>query len=398
MESVEKEADREVNREDNQNTGRKDNRDAGSDRKKILITDDSELNRTILINILGDDYDVVEATNGEEAIAILKDQGDTIDLLLLDYVMPKMDGFQVLNEMSRFRWKVDIPVIIISAENDQSFIVKAYELGASDYITRPFNSILVRHRVESIMRLHLNEKKMVDLAVSQITEKHQNNSMMVHILSGIVEFRNGESGRHILNVQTITEMLVREFMRISDQYRFSEEEIVMIPTAAALHDIGKISIPSSILNKPGALTHAEFTVMKAHTTEGYTMLRSIKTYRDKPLIQMASGVCRWHHERFNGKGYPDGLVGDDIPIAAQIVSLADVYDALSSERCYKKAYSHELTMRMILKGECGVFNPLLIECLKNLANVIPERLRDASPERAYKEDIQRIIENTLRSE
>ena len=365
-------------------------------RRKILITDDSEINRMILIEMLEKDYEIIEAGDGEEALTILKTQGDSIDLLLLDCIMPKMDGFAVLAEMDRLWWKVDIPVIMISAENDQEFIVRAYKLGAVDYITRPFNSVIVRHKVDGIMRMHIHEKNMVELASSQIIEKHQNNNMMIHILSGIVEFRNGESGQHILNVQTLTEMFMRELLNITDEYRITEDDMNLIPKAAALHDIGKISVPSSILNKPGALSSSEFTVMKAHTTEGYTILRSIEAYKDDPLIMMASAVCRWHHERYDGRGYPDGIAGDDIPIAAQLVSLADVYDALTSERCYKKAYPHEMTVNMILRGECGKFNPVLIECFKNLADDIPERLSNASSERAYKETIQRIIENTLR--
>ncbi|HAV00618.1 MAG TPA: two-component system response regulator [Lachnospiraceae bacterium] len=365
-------------------------------RRKILITDDSEINRMILIEMLEKDYEIIEAGDGEEALNILKTQGDSIDLLLLDCIMPKMDGFAVLAEMDRLWWKVDIPVIMISAENDQEFIVRAYKQGAVDYITRPFNSVIVRHKVDGIMRMHIQEKNMVELASSQIIEKHQNNNMMIHILSGIVEFRNGESGQHILNVQTLTEMFMRELLNITDEYRITEDDMNLIPKAAALHDIGKISVPSSILNKPGALSSSEFTVMKAHTTEGYTILRSIEAYKDDPLIMMASAVCRWHHERYDGRGYPDGIAGDDIPIAAQLVSLADVYDALTSERCYKKAYPHEMTVNMILRGECGNFNPILIECLKNLAKDIPDRLRDASSDRAYKETIQRIIENTLR--
>ena len=365
-------------------------------KRKILITDDSEINRMILIEMLEKDYEIIEAGDGEEAVDILKSQGDSIDLLLLDCIMPKMDGFEVLAEMDRLWWKVSIPVIMISAENDQAFIVKAYKLGAVDYITRPFNSVIVRHKVDSIMRMHINEKNMVDIASSQIIEKHQNNNMMIHILSGIVEFRNGESGQHILNVQTLTDMFMRELLNLTDKYRISEDDMNLIPKAAALHDIGKISVPSSILNKPGALSGSEFTVMKAHTTEGYTILRSIEEYKDDPLIIMASGVCRWHHERYDGRGYPDGIAGDDIPIAAQLVSLADVYDALTSERCYKKAYPHEMTVNMILRGECGQFNPVLIECLNNLEKDIPDRLRDASSDRAYKETIQRIIENTLR--
>ncbi len=370
--------------------------DSQKERRKILITDDVKVNRLILMNMLESDYDIIEASDGKEAVDILKREGDTIDLLLLDCVMPNMDGFEVLTEMQRLWWKVDIPVIMISAESDQAFIEKAYKLGAVDYITRPFNSVIVRHKVDSIMRMHLNEKNMADIATSQIMEKYRNNNMMIHVLSGIVEFRNGESGQHILDVQILTDMFVRELLNMTDKYHITEKDMYMMPMAAALHDIGKISVPSSILNKPGALTSNEFTVMMAHTKEGYSILRSIKDYRSDPLIKMASGVCRWHHERYDGKGYPDRISGDDIPIAAQIVSLADVYDALISERCYKRAYPHEMTVRMILKGECGVFNPILIECFKNLVDEIPERLAGASAERAYKEDIQRIIEDTLR--
>lgn len=366
-------------------------------KRRILITDDSDINRMMLVEMLSQDYELMEAADGDEAMEILKEHGDTIDLMLLDCVMPKMDGFSVLMEMDRLWWKVNIPVIMISAENDQSFIVKAYKLGAVDYITRPFNAEIVRHKVDSIMRMHLYERNMVEIATNQIIERHQNNNMMVHILSGIVEFRNGESGQHIMNVQTLTDMFMHELLNITDKYHLTQEQMTLIPTAAALHDIGKISVSSGILNKPGALTNDEFMVMKAHTIEGYTMLRSIDAYRDDPLILMASAVCRWHHERYDGRGYPDGIVGDDIPIAAQLVSLADVYDALTSERCYKRAYPHDLTVRMILDGECGTFNPLLLQCLRNLADVIPQRLADESSEQTYREDIQRIIENTLRA-
>ena len=366
-------------------------------RQKVLITDDSDINRMILKNILEEEYDVLEAEDGVKALEVINEHKGMIDLVLLDCVMPNKDGFQTLSEMNRLWWQEDIPVIMISAENDQAFIVRAYKLGASDYITRPFNAIIVKHRVDSIMRMHMKEQQFADIAASQIIDKHQNNSMMIHILGGIVEFRNGESGLHIMHVEALTSMFMRELINVSDIYRFTPEEMSMIPTAAALHDIGKISVPYNILNKPGRLTDEEFEIMKKHTVAGFDMLTSIEAYKDDPLIILAGQVCRWHHERYDGSGYPDGIKGEAIPIAAQLVSIADVYDALTSKRCYKVAYSHEDAVRMILNGECGQFNPLLIKCLENLADTIPERLtKDWSSDVLFKEDMHRIIENTLR--
>ncbi len=366
------------------------------ERQKILITDDSEINRMILKNILEEDYDILEAADGIEALKVIDEHKGMIDLILLDCVMPNKDGFQVLTELSRLWWKEDIPVVMISAEDDQAFIMRAYKQGASDYITRPFNAMIVRRRVDSIIRMHMKEQQMADIAAAQIIARHQNNSMMIHILGGIVEFRNGESGLHIMHVEALTDMFMRELMNISDKYELTSEEMSMITTAAALHDVGKISVPYNILNKPGRFTQDEFEIMKQHTTAGYEMLNSIEAYKDDPLIKMASVVCRSHHERFDGNGYPDGFKGDDIPIAAQIVSIADCYDALTSKRCYKDEYSHEDAVRMILGGQCGQFNPLLITCLKNLQDTIPERLNDAvSSDRLFEEDMHRLIEDTL---
>ncbi len=362
----------------------------------ILITDDSDINRMILMDILGEDYEILEAADGEEALSIVEERADAIDLILLDCVMPKVDGFQVLLELSRNPHKRDIPVIMISAENDQAFITRAYKLGAVDYISRPFNAAIVRHRIDIIMRMHRKEQYLAEIASREIIAKHQNNSMMIHILSGIVEFRNGESGSHILHVQTLTDMLMHEMLNTTDQYPLTDEEITMIPLAAALHDVGKISVPYKILNKPGRFTDEEFEVMKNHTVAGYEMLNAIEGYKDDPLIKLSAQVCRWHHERYDGKGYPDGLVGDAIPIAAQLVSLADVYDALTSERCYKPPYSHDQTILMILDGDCGIFNPILLKCLQNLAPEIPARLANTSVDDSFREDITRIIEKTLR--
>ena len=347
--------------------------------------------------MLEDDYEILEAESGKEALRIVKQKKEAIDIILLDCIMPDMDGFQVLQELRRVWWREDIPVIMISAESDQSFIVKAYQLGALDYICRPFNAVIVRHRVDTIMRMHLKEQHLANVATSQIMDKHVNNHMMITILGSIVEFRNGETGQHILHVQNLTDILMRELLKVTDKYPLTDDEISMIPTVAALHDIGKIAIPYHVLNKPGRFTEEEFELMKTHTTVGYDMLTAVPSYQDDPLINMASKVCRWHHERFDGKGYPDGLAGDDIPIAAQLVSVADVYDALTSERCYKPAYSHEQAMEMINKGECGIFNPILLQCLNNLGDNIPEMINNSSAEEMFREDVYRIIENTLRA-
>lgn len=366
-------------------------------RPLILITDDSDINRMILADMLEDDYDILEAEGGKEALKIVSEKGNAIDIILLDCVMPDMDGFEVLAELERNWAKEDIPVIMISAENDQNFIVKAYQLGALDYICRPFNAVIVRHRVDTIMRIHLKEQHLAKVATAHIMDKHANNHMMINILSSVVEFRNGESGQHILHVQNLTDMLMRELLRVTDKYPLTDEEISMIPTVAALHDVGKISIPDHVLNKPGRLTEEEFNLMKTHTTIGYDMLTELPAYQKDPLIHMASQVCRWHHERYDGKGYPDGLVGDEIPIAAQLVSIADVYDALTSERCYKPAYTHEKAMQMINDGECGTFNPILLQCLNNLGDRIPKMLNNSTAEEMFRDDIYRIIENTLRA-
>lgn len=365
-------------------------------RSKILIVDDAEVNRLILRNMLEDSYDIEEAVDGEMALEMIEEKKDELDLILLDCLMPKKDGFEVLRELSRRWWKEDIPVIMISAERDEAFVVEAYKLGAVDYIPRPFNAVIVRHRVNSIMRMHLREQQLSEIAAAEIMAKHENNNMMVHILSGIVEFRNGESGMHVIHVQALTDMFMREMLNVTDRYPLTDEERSMIPMAAALHDIGKISVPYHILNKPGKFTDEEFEIMKKHSVAGYEMLNSLEAYRDDPLVKLSGKVCRWHHERWDGKGYPDGLRGDDIPIAAQLVSLADVYDALTSERCYKKAFPHGKAVEMILGGKCGVFNPVLMECFENLKDELPERLNSLTISRVFEEDIHRIIEKALR--
>lgn len=337
---------------------------------KILIVDDSEMNRVILSEMLGTEYEIVEASDGSEAIAILQEYSVEISLVLLDIVMPVMDGFEVLAVMNNKRWIEDVPVIMISAETAPSYINRAYELGVTDFISRPFDALIVRRRVVNTIMLYSKQKKLVGLVADQIYEKEKNNSLMINILSHIVEFRNGESGLHVLHVQTFTDILLKALMQKTEKYNLSNSDISLISNASALHDIGKISIPEEVLNKPGRLTDEEFKIMKTHSSVGADMLDKLPFHKDEPLVKVAYEICRWHHERYDGRGYPDGLKGDDIPISAQIVSLADVYDALTSERVYKKAFDHDTAMNMILNGECGTFNPILLECLKDSAENI----------------------------
>ena len=356
--------------EQKQNTGKMEK----SNLPQLLVVDDSEMNREILKEILGKEYRILEACDGEEALKMLEQYGTEISLVLLDIIMPKMDGFEVLAYMNRDKWIEDIPVIMISSEGSESYIRRAYELGASDYISRPFDAKVVYQRVINMIKLYAKQRRLIHLVTDQIYEKEKNNRMMTGILSQIVEFRNGESGLHVLHINILTQLLLEKLMRKSENYDLSWSQQHMIATASALHDIGKIGIDEKILNKPGKLTKEEFEAMKQHTIIGARMLDRLEMYHDEEMMKYAYEICRWHHERYDGKGYPDGLKGEEIPISAQVVSLADVYDALVSDRVYKKAYSHEKAMEMILNGECGMFNPLLLECLVEIQDKVCKEL------------------------
>ena len=342
---------------------------------KILIADDSAMNRAILVEMLGDGYDVIEAENGREAVRVLQSAPE-IDLLLLDIMMPEMDGFEVLEQMKRYGWIDEIPVVMISAENGSAYVERAYDLGATDFISRPFDMAIVRRRVTNTLMLYTKQKQLVGLVARQVYENQKSNNLMINILSHIVEFRNGESGSHVLHIHTATELILNHLVKKTDKYKLSAADIAMIGTASSLHDIGKINIPEEILNKPGRLTKEEFDIMKTHTTIGAHILENLPFQQDEPLVKVSYEICRWHHERWDGRGYPDGLKGEEIPIAAQVVALADVYDALTSERCYKKAFDHDTAVRMILNGECGTFNPLLMECLTEVADELHRALTD----------------------
>lgn len=338
-------------------------------KQKILVVDDSEMNRELLSDMLQKDYEVLEACNGREALEILKEYGTGIALMLLDIIMPEVDGFEVLSVMNRENLiDDDIPVVVISSADSDEVIQRAYELGAADYISRPFDARLVYRRVFNTITLYTKQRRLLSLLTAQINEREKNSHMMVNnILSHTVELHNGESGRHILHVRRLTERILEWIVQKTDRYVLTTSDRERIATASTLHDIGKIAIDDKIINKPGRLTPGEFEQMKKHTVIGADLLNRMEEYRDEPFIRTAYQICRWHHERYDGRGYPDGLKGDEIPIAAQVVSLADVYDALVSDRVYKKAIPAEEAVQMILRGECGEFNPLLLECLRDQA-------------------------------
>ena len=367
-------------------------------KEKILIVDDSELNRAILADMLGEEYDIVEAENGLEGVAILQKMGPELSLVLLDIVMPQMDGFGVLDTMNQNHWIDDIPVIMISAESGSRHIERAYELGVTDFIARPFDALIVHRRVVNTILLYAKQKKLVGMVADQIYEKERQGNLMIDILSHIVEFRNGESGLHVLHVRTLTEMLLRRLSQKTDRYRLTPAEIAIITTASALHDIGKIAIDENILNKPGRLTDEEFAIMKTHTTVGAEMLENLPIHQHDPLVNVAYQICRWHHERYDGRGYPDGLRGDSIPISAQVVALADVYDALTSVRVYKPPFPHEEAVQMILDGKCGTFNPLLLECLQENSEVIRSGLTADSQAQRDQREMRNIAQEMHRHE
>ena len=367
-------------------------------KERILIVDDSEMNRMILADMLEDQYEILEAADGAQGISILQQMSSQISLVLLDIVMPEMDGFEVLAVMNQKKWIEDVPVIMISAESMPSYVQRAYELGVTDYISRPFDSLVVQRRVINTIMLYAKQRKLIKMVTNQMFEKEKNASLMVTILSHIVEFRNGESGLHVLHIQTITELLLKSLLGKTDKYQLSHEDINMITMASALHDIGKIAIPSEVLNKPGRFTAEEYEVMKTHSAVGASMLKDLPFHQDELLVKVAYQICRWHHERYDGRGYPDGLKGEEIPISAQVVSMADVYDALTSERVYKKAFSHETALQMIQDGECGTFNPLLIECLLDVADSLLEEMKAASLTSKNEKEMRSIVDEILHHE
>lgn len=346
-----------------------------SEKPLVLIVDDSEMNRAILNEMLKDEYCILEAENGRTALDMVDRYGDELSLVLLDIVMPGVSGFEVLADLSRRSIVDNLPVIMISSEESDDVVLRAYELGASDYISRPFDARVVRRRVSNTIRLYAKQRRLTSLLSQQYNERVKNSRMLIDIMAGVMELRNGESGRHVTNIEKLTELLLGCLVQRSDTISLDNEERSTIALASALHDIGKMSIDDAILNKPGRLTPEEFEIMKTHTTMGADMLLELGRHHvGNALMEYAYQIARWHHERWDGKGYPDGLKGNEIPIAAQVVSVADVYDALTSVRVYKDAIPHKEAIQMILDGKCGTFNPLLLECLLEVQDRIAETL------------------------
>lgn len=358
-------------------------------KSKILIVDDAELNRELLKEILKEDYEILEADNGEIALKVIEEEHENISAILLDLIMPVMDGFGLLKILNEHHLISKIPVLVISGENSIQNEQKCFDYGISDFIGKPFNAKLVRKRVQNAVDIysyknHLEKKVQEQTAVLQdayqklkvqadlLKRRHQ---QIIDVLATVVESRNLESGTHVQRVKGYTKIMAEAFMKKYPEYGLTEEQIDTIVQASALHDIGKITISDSILLKPGKLTKEEFEEMKKHTTQGCDILDSIKDGWDEETRKACYDICRYHHERYDGKGYPDGLVGEEIPIAAQLVSIADVYDALVNERCYKKAFPPEVAYDMIMNGECGTFSPKLIEVFKSVRAEFEELAR-----------------------
>lgn len=374
------------------------------EQEAILIVDDVESNRLILHDLFEKKYHIMEAGNGREALEILEKSGRIISLLLLDVIMPVMDGVEVLKELDERQMLKDFPVILITGEDSKEIEKKAYDYGVVDIIRKPFDSYITIKRVDNNLDLFRHKKhleKMVHkqtlkleeqrallekqnaLLVEQNQKVRDLNVAIIESMSNVVEFRNMESGQHIKRIKSFTECMARCVAVEYPQYGLTEDMIRVMSEASAMHDIGKIVIPDSILLKPGRLTKDEFEIIKTHTTRGCEVIDSIAGFQGKEYFEYSYEICRYHHERYDGRGYPEGLVGEDIPIAAQIVAVADVYDALTTERVYKRAYDTDEAYHMIQNGECGTFSPRMLGCLKLVKHEFEElamAYRDVLPE------------------
>lgn len=353
---------------------------------KALIVDDMEINREMLAEILEKEYSIIQAADGQQAIDLLMDEGDEISVVLLDLLMPGVDGYQVLEKMNQYSWLNKIPVLVISAEDSVGVERRCFDLGVSDFIHKPFDSVLICKRVKNVVELvayknHLEEKverqtatlkKQNEILMAQAKRLQESNTKMIDILGAVVESRNLESGEHIKRVKGFTRILGEQMMSRHPEYELTPEKLNIIVSAAALHDVGKIAIPDSVLLKPGRFTKEEFEIMKTHTTRGCEILDNVEGVWDDEYGRYCYEICRYHHERYDGRGYPDGLVGEEIPVAAQIVGIADVYDALVSERVYKGAFTEEQAYNMIQGGECGTFSPKILEAFAEVREEFKE--------------------------
>lgn len=352
-------------------------------KQAILVVDDVELNRAILIEAFSEEYHTIEAENGKQALEILVSKPEKIAAVLLDLMMPVMDGFTLLAKMKEEEFLSKIPVFLITADDSMEAMRHGYEMGAIDIIGKPFIPEMIRQRIQNVIELYRNREYLnhvverQNAALKEQADKIQKlNSAIIDTLSTAIEFRDCESGEHVQRMRWLTGVLLQKLIEDFPEYALPEEQIHLIQDAAVMHDVGKIAIPDQILNKPGRLTTEEFEIMKTHTMKGCELLSSIPEIRDSKLYQYAYDICRHHHERWDGRGYPDGLKENEISIWAQIVSLADVYDALVSKRVYKDAYGQEKAVQMIINGECGIFNPMLLDCFLKVKDIIMQAYLD----------------------
>lgn len=348
-------------------------------KETVLVVDDVEINRDILEVTLQDEYHVVKSDNGKHAIEVIEENPKAIDAILLDFVMPVMDGYQVLEYLKENNYLSSIPVLMISAEADTDSESKCLELGAADFIHKPFVKEVVLMRIRNNIALYKYKEgleKLVDEQTEQLVKKNEAleaiNEKIIDVMANMVEYRDLESGKHIQRVKSFTRVIAEDLKEHHPEYKLDNHAIDVMEAAAAMHDIGKIAISDTILLKPGKLTKEEFEIMKTHTTKGAEMINNIHGIWNEEFEKASHDICLYHHERDDGRGYPEGLKGEEIPLGARIVSIADVYDALVSKRCYKDEFTHDTAIQMILNGECGIFHKDLLESLNRCSKKMEE--------------------------
>lgn len=340
--------------------------------KTILIVDDIEINREILAEIFKNDYEILEAVDGVQALEVMESH-DNIAAVLLDLLMPKMNGLEVLQKMNDNGRIQTTPVFLITAANSEEMLLEGYHLGAVDIISKPFMAHFLSHRINNVIELYAHRNELESIVAKQVKRLNRVNRSMVETLATVIEFRDGESGEHVKRISGLTRILMNKVSEMFPEYHLPEEEIDKICMSSILHDVGKIMIPDSILNKPGRLTKEEFEIMKSHTVEGCKILQEVPDIMEQGIYNYSYDICRHHHERWDDRGYPDGLKGEEISIWSQAVAIADVYDALTAERVYKKAFDHETAVRMINNGECGMFNPKVMKAFEASMDIIIKR-------------------------
>lgn len=345
----------------------------------ILIVDDKEVNRAILRDMFQDRYDILEAENGQEALELIEEHPKDIAVILLDIIMPVMNGFELLEILNYKDMMFYTPVVLITGDTSRESEKKGYDYGIADMVVKPFDPHVVRRRVYNIIELYAYKRQLESMVesqtailVEQAEKLKQSNNQIIDTMSTIVEFRNLESGQHVNRIKLFTKKLAEKVAQKYPEYALDEQSIAIITSASAMHDVGKIVIPDSILLKPGRLTGEEFETMKTHTTKGCEIVNLVNGLESESYYKAGYEICRYHHERYDGRGYPEGLQGEDIPISAQIVSIADVYDALVSDRVYKKAFPKDEAFRMIVNGECGVFSERMIGCFYEVKDEFEE--------------------------